>query len=242
MFQSLPDELVLMIVQALPLRCLARLGSTQSHLRECLRPSLLVAHALVPVWGLGWALRPSIPCWSCYNALVCPFPHAIKGVHATEGGDWTVDVPRSLHDALLTNGRFTRRLCSLVPVRLWPMPRLVPNETPRQRANRALNQLAEDLRHPPGELERLVRFYALDWMYAEMRFRRLSNRALQGLHPARCAGCSGRFPLHRDEHRVFHWLSLVSDRIQDSPPSMYRTMNGPPLRLWWDGEMSGLAF
>ena len=207
-----------------------------------MRPFLQVAYALVPVWGLGWALRPASPCWSCYNVLVCPFPHANKGVHATEGGDWTVDVPRSQHDALLPNGRFTRRLCSLVPVRLWPMPHIGPDETPRQLANRALAQLAEDLRHPPGELEKLVRFYALDWMYAEMRFRRLSTRALQGLHPARCAACSGRFPLHRDEHRVFHWLSLVADRIHDSPPSVYRATNGPPSMLWWDGEMGGLAF
>ena len=228
-------------MQTLPLRALAYLGSTQSHLAECLRAHLHGAYALVPVWGLAWALRAETPCWSCYNVLVRPFPHANKGVHDT-GHGMTVDVPKSLHDALLINSRFTRRLCGLVPLRLWPMPCLIPDETARNLADRALAQLAESLRHPPSESERLVRFYALDWMYAEMRYRRLSTRALQGLHPARCASCSGRFPLHRDEHRVFHWLSLTADRVHNPPLAMYRAANGPPLMIWWDSELGGLAF
>ena len=122
------------------------------------------------------------------------------------------------------------------------MPCLIPHETARQLADRALAQLAKSLMHPPSELERLVRFYALDWMYSEMRYRRLSTRALQGLHPARCTSCSRRFPLHRDEHRVFHWLSLAADRIHDPRTAVYRATNGPPHMIWWDGELGGLAF
>ena len=227
------------IVQTLPVWGLSRLSLTHPRLAAILRPFLHAAHAVVPMWSIVWALRRFTPCWHCYNSLTRPFPHPNKGIHGSAHG-WIVDVPRSLHDALLSGPRFQLRLCRLVPFQQWPMPAFGPNPNGRRMTQAVLAGIADSLSRPPGELERLLRFYAMDWLYTELRFRRLSNSAVSALNLARCVDCASRFPLHRDELRMHHWGSLSADRLIHSAPAQYRRANGPPSHVWWSGGRGGI--
>ena len=234
----LPDELLVQLAMTLTVHDLVWLCRANTTIAHYLRPYLDAAHVLLPVHAVGWALRP-IPCWQCYDEMISAFDHPFKGVRHSKRLGWAIDIPSALHAPLLSNPHFVRLLARLVPFSMWPIPSLHSLDGGAAVTEAVLDDFARRLEHPPSELERLVRFYAMDHMYSELHLHRLGSSSAYNLHRCRCVACCGRFPMRSDEMRAYHWASLGASRIRSPCSARFRLTNGPPDLVWWHCGMGG---